>query len=58
MSSKTEKYDLKIPRALYHVFKEYIESNPQLGYTNVSMYLKEVIRLKAQEVLLLKKEKD
>jgi len=46
-----KKYDLKIPRELFELFKEYIETHKELGYSTVSQYLNELIRQKAHKIL-------
>jgi len=51
------KYDLKIPYELFKVVKKYIESNKELGYSNVSQYLNELIRLEIKRILKEEKER-
>ena len=50
------KYDLKIPYELFKVVKQYIENNQELGYSNVSQYLNELIRLDIRRILREEKE--
>ena len=52
-----KKYDLKINYALFEVFKDYLNENPQLGFRSVSEYLNSVIREKAIQILNSKKDK-
>jgi len=51
------KYDLKIPYELFKVVKKYIENNKELGYSNVSQYLNELIRLEIKRILKEEKER-
>ncbi len=55
MSKK--KYDLKINYALYEVFRDYLNENPQLGFRSVSEFLNSILRKKAIEILNSKKDK-
>lgn len=49
---RPKKYDLKIPYSLFEQIDQYIEDNPELGYTSVSQYLNEMVR---QEVKRIRK---
>ena len=51
------KYDLKIPYELFKVVKKYIENHKELGYSNVSQYLNELIRLEIKRILKEEKER-
>jgi len=51
-----KKYDLKIPYALYKFIDRYIDDHENLGYSNVSQYLNELVRLEVKR--LMKEEKE
>ena len=51
MFMPSKKYDLEVPRELFELFKEYIETHKELGYSTVSQYLNELIRQKAHKIL-------
>ncbi|MFW9971076.1 MAG: hypothetical protein ACFFDF_12855 [Candidatus Odinarchaeota archaeon] len=55
MPDKTEKYSMKIPKTLKTLFQEYIDKNPDLGFTTVSQFALFVLQQKAMEI---KKELD
>jgi hypothetical protein len=55
MPEKTKKYSMKIPKNLKDLFQEYIDKNPDLGFTTVSQFLLFVLQQKAYEI---KKELD
>ena len=55
MSDKTEKYSMKIPKKLKELFQEYIDKNPDLGFTKVSQFALFILQQKAVEI---KKELD
>ncbi len=42
---------------LFKVVKKYIENNKELGYSNVSQYLNELIRLEIKRILKEEKER-
>lgn len=50
--------DLKIPRELIDLVKRFIEENPEYGYTSVPEFVKEAVRLRLEELSLMKKSKD
>ena len=52
-----KKYDLKIPYELYKVVNHYIDNHKELGYSNVSQYLNELIRLEIKRILKEEKER-
>jgi len=54
--NEPKKYDLKIPYELYKVIKNYIEGHKKLGYSSVSQYLNELIRLDIKRILQEEKE--
>ncbi len=53
-----KKYDLKINYALFEVFRDYLNDNPQLGYRSVSEFLNSILRQRAVQILDSKKTKD
>ncbi|MFW9990212.1 MAG: hypothetical protein ACFFC3_16345 [Candidatus Odinarchaeota archaeon] len=55
MSDKTKKYSMKIPKQLKDLFQEYIDKNPDLGFTTVSQFALFILQQKAVEI---KKELD
>ena len=57
MKKEPRKYDLKIPYELYKVVKNHIENHKELGYSNVSQYLNELIRLDVKRILQEEKER-
>ncbi len=50
MPDKTDKYSMKIPKNLKDLFQEYIDKNPDLGFTTVSQFLLFVLQQKAVEI--------
>ncbi|MCP6718682.1 MAG: hypothetical protein KJI71_00435 [Patescibacteria group bacterium] len=57
MKNEPRKYDLKIPYELFKVIKNHIENHKELGYSNVSQYLNELIRLDIKRILQEEKER-
>jgi hypothetical protein len=45
------KYTLKIPQKLVDVFQSYLDKHPELGYTFVSEFIRDVVREQAKELL-------
>ena len=44
-----------IPESTYKIIKEIIKNRPELGYTNVSEFVRDAIRCKLEEIGYLKK---